>query len=186
MKIPELTAALVVAGAFATVPSLPPGIVGTAQAIRRLAPAAFVEAPIAIRRELSRRGCSIPQPTDGRRSNVISGDFYGRSQVDWAALCSRNQRSSILVFSGADPAAVEELATRSDQDYVQEVEPGRVGFSRAIGVASPASILEHYRWYGGPKPPVLSHPGIDDAFVEKASVVWLWHRGQWLPLTGAN
>src|SRR5262249_49110621 len=32
---------------------------------------------------------------------------------------------------------------------------GAVGYSRALGVASPAYIREHYAAYGGPKPPPL-------------------------------
>jgi len=156
------------------------------QVSRELPPSAFAEVPAPIRRELARRGCSIPQPVEERRANVIRGDFHGRGQVDWAALCSRNQSSSILVFRNGSAAAIEELARRPNQSYVQEVEPGRMGFSRAIRVAAPAFILEHYRWYAGPKPPALSHSGIEDAFIGKASVVWFWHRGRWLQLTGTD
>ena len=128
----------------------------------------------------------VPQPATSRRANVIHGDFYGRGHVDWAVLCSRDQMSSILVFSGGDAAAVAELAPRPNADYMQQTEGGRIGFSREIRVAPPVRILEHYRWHGGPRPPVLSHPGIDDAFIEKASVVWFWYQGQWRRLTGAN
>jgi hypothetical protein len=31
-----------------------------------------------------------------------------------------------------------------------------------------------------------THAGINDVFVGKASVVWYWHQGKWLELTGAN
>jgi len=33
-------------------------------------------------------------------------------------------------------------------------------------------ILRHYRAYGGPNPPPIDHNGIDDSFLEKASVIW--------------
>jgi hypothetical protein len=31
-----------------------------------------------------------------------------------------------------------------------------------------------------------ANDGIEDAFMEKASVVWYWHEGKWLQLAGAN
>jgi hypothetical protein len=160
---------------------------GAPPPIRSLSPSAFTEAPSSIRRELVNRGCSIPQPFGStRRANLIRGDFYGDGHVSWAALCSRNQSSSILVFRNPETVEVAELGRRPDTDYLQEVEPGRAGFSRQITVASPRFILERYRASGGPKPPNLSHSGINDAFLDKASVVWFWQRGRWLRLTGAN
>jgi len=47
-------------------------------------------------------------------------------------------------------------------------------------------ILSRYRAYGGPKPPTIDHQGIDDAFLEKASVVHYFHAGKWRKLTGAD
>ena len=46
--------------------------------------------------------------------------------------------------------------------------------------------MRHYRAYGGPEPPPIDHHGIDDAFLEKASVTWQdFHQGKWLQLQGA-
>jgi hypothetical protein len=47
-------------------------------------------------------------------------------------------------------------------------------------------IMRHYRAYGAPEPPPIDHHGIDDAFLEKASVTWYFHQGKWLQLTGAD
>jgi hypothetical protein len=47
-------------------------------------------------------------------------------------------------------------------------------------------ILRHYRAYGGPKPPPIDHNGIDDAFLEKASVTWYRYNGKWIELQGAD
>jgi hypothetical protein len=82
--------------------------------------------------------------------------------------------------------AVSQLAARPDADFLQVVAPGEIGFSRAIAVASPDFIREHHERYGGTTPPPLIHAGINDAFVEKASVVWYRHQGKWLQLTGAD
>jgi hypothetical protein len=32
----------------------------------------------------------------------------------------------------------------------------------------------------------MNHQGIDDAFLEKASVTYYYYRGKWLQLTGAD
>lgn len=157
------------------------------RATRRLDPSEFTELPRTIRAELHRRGCGIPQPfTNGPRQNVIRGSFTQAGQVDWAILCSRRLSSTILVFRNGDSDVAAELARRPDADFLQVVEPNRIGFSRALGVASVEFIREHHARYGGPEPPTLTHAGINDVFVEKASVVWYWHEGKWLELTGAN
>jgi hypothetical protein len=154
----------------------------------RLAPSAFPELPDAVRRELERRGCLIPQAFSKRTPhNIVRGRFTSSTRKDWVVLCSRRQISSILVFRNGSVASVFELARRPDRDYLQNVGSGGViGFSRAIGVADPKFIREHYDWYGGPQPPPLDHDGINDMFVLKASVVWYRYAGRWLYLTGAD
>lgn len=154
---------------------------------RRLLPSAFTELPASIQKELTRRGCTVPQPYSATRpENVISGRFTSPMRKDWAILCSIRRASSILVFRGGSPSVVVELAREPDRDRLQGIGGGAIGYSRAIGVASPDVIRTHYERYRGPKPPPLDHDGIDDAFIEKASVVWYWRRGRWLELTGSN
>jgi len=46
--------------------------------------------------------------------------------------------------------------------------------------------MRHFSPYGGPTPPQIDHQGIDDAFIEKASVTWYFDGGSWLKLTGAD
>jgi hypothetical protein len=172
-----------------SVPQLPPPEAWEKanRATIRLAPKDFSEIPITIRSELVRRGCFIPQPhTNGGRQNVVRGSFIRRGQTDWAVLCSRELTSGILVFRNGDSRMVDELARRPDADYLQTVDHNRIGFSRAISVASAGHILRYYKLHGGRKPPPLTHAGIEDAFVGKASVVRYWHQGKWLELTGAD
>ena len=107
--------------------------------------------------------------------------------MDIAVLCSKAQVSSVVVFRGGTTSAVAVLAQHPDEGYLQVVDVGgAVGFSRALSVARPSYIREHYAAFGGPKPPPLDHDGINDTFVEKASVVWYWYRGRWLQLQGAD
>jgi len=153
----------------------------------RLAPSAFTDLPAAVVRDLERRGCEIPQTfLDTPRQNVVRGRFTSATRTDIAVLCSRHNASTILVFRGGSPSAVAELVERPDEQFMQVVSAGMTGYSRALGVASPSYIREHHRAHGGPKPPPLDHDGINDSFVEKASIVWYWHRGRWLQLQGAD
>jgi hypothetical protein len=156
-------------------------------ATQRLNPSELPGLPELLRVDLQRRGCTIPQVyTGGPPHNAIRGAFGGVAPVDWAVLCSRERVSTVIIFWSGDSRRVSEIGTRPDAEFLQVVAPGRIGFSRAISVASADSIREHHRRYGGPDPPLLTHGGIDDAFVGKASIVWYWHQGKWLQLTGAD
>jgi len=159
------------------------------RATARLSPSAFRDLPASIHNELLRRGCTIPQAAFWRPEphNVIRGAFTAAGQEDIAVLCSRNRVSSILVFRGGSIESVAELARKPDSAFLQVAGAQQeIAFSRTIGVADADYIRRHYEWYGGPKPPPLDHAGINDAFTEKASVVWYWYRGRWLRLTGAD
>ncbi|HET6957795.1 MAG TPA: hypothetical protein VFI56_14475, partial [Vicinamibacterales bacterium] len=125
--------------------------------------------------------------TDRTPGNVVRGRFTSAGQIDIAVLCSQALVSTILVFRGGRTSSVAELAQGKDEEFLQVVDAGDVvGYSRALGVATPAYIRAHHAAYGGPKPPPMDHDGIDDIFVEKASVVWYWYRGRWLQLQGAD
>lgn len=154
----------------------------------RLKPAVFAGLPLRVRQELERRGCVVPQSySDRGPHNVVRGRFTSAAQTDIAVLCSRQRVSAILVFRGGTTDAVSELAKRPDADFLQVgAAGGVVGFSRAVGIADPTYIQEHYQRYGGPTPPRLDHDGINDIFVGKASVVWYWSTGKWLQLQGAD
>jgi hypothetical protein len=154
----------------------------------RLPPAAFSQLPRNIVQYLQGRGCTVPQTYLSREPhNVIGGEFARRGQIDWAVLCSRNGVSSILVFWRGSTKSVSEIAKAPDNGFLQTVsEGGKIAYSRAIESVGRDYIMSHYKEYGGRKPPPINHQGIDDAFVEKASVVRYYHRGKWLELKGAD
>jgi hypothetical protein len=156
-------------------------------ATTRLNPSVFAEVPVAIRAELERRGCAVPQPHGATRpANVVSGNFTSSRQIDWAALCSRERISVILVFRGGSTTDVAEVARQADRDYLQTLGGGVIGFSRGLGVASAAFIREHHDPASDPPLPPLDHAGIDDRFIGKGSVVWFWSDGRWLQLSGSD
>ncbi len=155
--------------------------------IVRLRPTAFRELPGGVVRELQRRGCTIPQDAFTKKpANVIRGEFAKPGQTDWAALCSIHGASTILVFwngSAKNPAAI---APMEDRNFLQGITATEIGYSRGIAAAGKDFIMGHYRAYGGPTPPPIDHQGIDDAFLEKASVTWYCYDGKWLKLSGAD
>ena len=79
-----------------------------------------------------------------------------------------------------------ELASREDKDLLQVTGPRTIGFSRVIGIARPEHIRWFYQQFGGPKPPLLEHDGIEDMFAGKASTIRDWFGGKWLEPTGMD
>jgi hypothetical protein len=149
--------------------SLPP------TSIRRLPIDAFPNLPPALAGVLRSHKCEVPQPdATGPPRNVIRGEFFAKGEESWAVLCSVNTATSLLVFrSPRDTAPV--TVTTSEITYERDITPVGRDF-----------IMRHYRAYGGPRPPTIDHNGIDDAFLEKASVTWYFHDGRWLRLQGAD
>lgn len=142
---------------------------------------------MAIIDDLERRGCTIPQAYGlGEEHNVVQGELKKKGQKDWAVLCSVKRSSAILIYWNASPKDVSRVANGRDADFLQEVEPGRIGFSRLIDIADANYLFGRYKAYGGPKPPHIKHQGINDIWVEKASEVHYLHRGKWLKLQGAD
>src|SRR3989475_11589669 len=157
------------------------------KAILSVPPDVFPELSDAIISLLRGRGCKIPQPSAiGPPRNVIHGDFFAQGQTAWAVLCSSGGFSSILVFRDNLDAHPEELARSEDKGYLQDVGNDTIQYSREITAVDRKFIMTHYRAYGGPEPPPIDHHGIDDAFMEKASVTHYWYEGKWLRLQGAD
>ena len=149
--------------------------------IRQLPPSAFPDLPAKLRKRLQDRSCTIPQVFGiSEPHNVIRGQFTRKGQTDWAVLCSKDGKSSILVFWGKPTRCPSELALAEDNGFLQP------GYSRQIVMVDKDYIIDHYKSYGGPVPPPLDHQGINDAFVEKASEVHYCYQGKWLRLTGAD
>lgn len=151
---------------------------GRKYSIVRLQPTAFPELPKNLVAELKRRGCKIPQPYTNRKANVIRGEFAKPVQTDWAVLCSANGFSSILVFWNGSERTPTEIAKWSEPDAT-------VIYDAFIKPVGRKFIMDHYRAYGGPKPPPIDHQGIESGG-EKASVVLYLYRGKWLKLQGAD
>jgi hypothetical protein len=186
----HLTTALVLltgAAAFCQTTEGPLDFEKADRQVTRLPPSRFPQLPLAIRQELNRRGCTIPQVWGEKTPhNVIKGLFAQRAELDWAVLCSVNRASTILIFRNASTSRVIELARAADINGLQSVGGTQIGYSREISPVGREFIMRHYQAYGGVTPPPIDHQGIDDAFVGKASVVLYFYRGKWFELTGAD
>jgi hypothetical protein len=154
--------------------------------IVRLPPAVFKELPSNLVRDLERRSCTIPQDYTQVPNNVIRGEFETPGQTDWAILCSVKGFSSILVFWNGSEKHPAKIARLEDRGFLQGIGGGEIGFSRRIGAVGKDFIMQHYRAYGGTKPPPIDHQGINDMYLEKASVVHFHYKQKWYELTGAD
>lgn len=117
---------------------------------------------------------------------MISGRFRDSGQVDWAVLCSRDRASTILVYWGGSTNDVTDLAEAPDDEWLQDVGHGRIGFSRFIRTAAPDAILHERRADGSSDMPPITHDGIEQGMIEKGSSIYYWNAGSWEQLPGAD
>lgn len=160
---------------------------GQSPAIVYRAPQSFGELPPTVIMALDNEGCRIPQGTIDRKivaTNVISGPFAKSGQMDWAVLCSKDGGQYIRVFWGGAARCASRIDKGPEMSQ-EEINQG-LEFDRALDTADKAFIVKHYQAYGGPKPPKITHLGINYEILEKASVVHYCHQGKWLELTGAD
>lgn len=159
--------------------------------IKYLRASDFVELPKNIQHSLEARGCVIPQVYDeSHPHNVIRGQFFKKGQKDWAVLCSKKGTSAILIFKSGSTKSIAEIESSEDKKWIQSYGDDQYGFSRQIIIADKKQILQYYenaREFGEePAIVPIQHDGIDDFFVNKASVVHYYYQGKWLRLPGSD
>lgn len=154
--------------------------------IVRLHPDKFSQLPPTIMKDLTNRGCTVPQTWVSKKThNAIEGEFAKKGQKDWAVLCSKAGVSSIIVFWGGSEKCSPELRSLPDKSFLQGTGSG-IAYSRLLSPVCKDFIDSQFKAYGGPKPPAIDHQGINDEFMDKASIVHYCKNGQWLKLTGSD
>jgi hypothetical protein len=160
---------------------------------RTLRPSAFPELPETIQKRLETLGCAVPQvPGEAKPQNVVQGSFARPAQTDWAVLCSRAGKSSILIFWGKPTTCSSELAIRDDSNYLQGDAEGHLVYSRQISISNTKKILQYAQAFNqdgngkAPDYPRLDHAGIEDIFVGKGSAIYYCSQGKWQTLQGAD
>lgn len=143
-----------------------------AEPIVRLAPAVFSKLPSHVRSGLVRNCCSVPQSfLANEPENAIAGSFTRIGSREWAVLCSANGVSSILIFGARSQEPLSRIAESPDETYIQALGEGRTGYSRRISAVS------------SPTPGLTA---INDAYLDKASTVWVRKGRRWLETEGAD
>jgi hypothetical protein len=144
-----------------------------ARNVSRLPPAVFADVPANVRRSLQQDNCLIPQtPFVRRRHNIVAGEFATRGQRDWAALCSVNLRSRLVVYWGG-PAKCGQLGGWRDdihllEDYVFAYSVHRITVPRMRMAAREFDAKLR-----------LTHDGINFGS-EKGTVAHYCHQGKWV------
>lgn len=152
--------------------------------VHRLRPSAFPRLPIAIRDDLERRHCLVPQPYDARSpANVAHGAFTAPNISEWAILCSVQDTSEILIYrmpSSEDARVVDSLERAADLGWVQDIGDNRRGFSRLIR-ALPRVRVPTWRRddHGRVVPQPFDHDAIEQSFIGKASEAFYHAAGRW-------
>jgi hypothetical protein len=149
--------------------------------VPRLSPDSFPRLPNAVRAELNRRDCVVPQTYgDTARHNVVTGAFTSHGAVEWAVLCSVKRESRILVLDAATGAVVDSLEKVADKQWLQTIGDGKIGFSRFIGVL-PMSVMKDRTTDDDDKPipQPIDHDAINESFLEKAGSAHYRAGGLW-------
>jgi hypothetical protein len=119
MPIRAITALAAIVVAFAVGAYAARQSGGSDDGIKRLPPSAFKDLPALIVRQLTARGCTIPQVVSDTGAypvpnNVIHGEFATKGQTDWAVLCSKSGKSTLLVFWAKAPGPCETSPRTAD------------------------------------------------------------------------
>jgi hypothetical protein len=145
----------------------------------------FPELPAELAKDLTNRGCRIPQvPGVSKRHNVIQGEFAKSGQHDWAVLCLQKHTSTIFVYWNGAARNPAQLAPLDET-----ITPSKNGYYRILRVVGEEFIRRHYDASTSgmdPLPKVLDHDAIDDGVFEKGSSVHYLDNGKWLTLAGSD
>lgn len=155
----------------------------SSDSIRRLAPDAFPTLPAAIRRDLAKRQCLVPQPWDAAApGNVVRGAFTAAGANEWAVLCSVRDTSQILIYrieTGRAARVVDSLLPTADRDWMQAIGGGRSGYSRLLQTRPLRKIRAWRRDVDGqPIPQPIDHDAIDQLFVGKSGEAFYYVAGR--------
>jgi hypothetical protein len=144
--------------------------------IRLLPVASFPQIPAAVANELDARGCMVPQTYEANGpENVISGSFEKQGSDDWAALCSVRGVTTFYVFFQSNLTHPIALRHQPDNQWLG-VEPS-FAYGSAWGILPipPRAVPRTYQ---------MDHDGIEDAFVERSSVIHYYSHGHWTTFKG--
>jgi hypothetical protein len=145
------------------------------------APESIHQLPSGIRQDLTRRQCLIPKyngDTGSEDAAYTRGHFRSGTSDDYAVVCDIHSHKvqDVLVYSNAKGVWKGEVIQRGEGEAT-------------VGNATREYILEHARVYAPEELkslPPLDHNGVEVGIWEKASIIFYFSKGKWLPLAGAD
>ncbi len=148
--------------------------------IRHLPVNSFPQLPAAVREELNRRGCLIPQTYEARGpENVVRASLEQKGSADWAVLCSVHGTVSLLVFFADDGEPVV-LASAPETERLQASGGnGSLGFNWAIDAATPQQVRQAQAGMRR-RPPLLDHDALADSLVDQKTVYHYYSGKAWV------
>jgi hypothetical protein len=161
-----------------------PGRAQSLRAVVRLSPMAISQLPLAVRRGLIARRCTVPQtPFLRMPHNVLQGRFIDPRHRDWAVLCSPKGRdwAHVLVFHRGSARRVDSLAGASLSSHLEQ-RGNRWLYVRSLSRANPAEIRQMAKRHADPLPRCLDHDGLIDALGDDTSTAWYRLHGRWRDL----
>jgi hypothetical protein len=155
----------------------------TISPVTRLAPAAFLEIPAAVRQTLTAQGCQIPQVSGTPEPhNLIRGEFAQVGQQDWVALCAREGRVSLYFVWGGPVRCPNDLELSAETNFLVRDPQGKLVFGTRLGVIDPTAITSLNQRNSSIIPLPISHLGIRQELVGTSTLIQYCDTGKWFRL----
>jgi hypothetical protein len=81
----------------------------------RLAPGSLKDVPPGLVALLKKKGCLVPKAARA----VTKGHFQNSEDIDWAALCSKDRRSSVVVFFSKPSGCADEVGGTDEKSVLE-------------------------------------------------------------------
>jgi hypothetical protein len=154
-----------------------------ARAASRLSPTAFSGLPAPVAAALVEARCAIPQyrfDGDSLANNLLPGQFAAAGQLDYAALCSRDGHTALIVIWGGPSHCASNTKDAADVDAMTGAGEG-VFFSRRIESLTPQRARD-FVWLAGAGLQQLDHDGIVHSSGEYQTSILYCRRGEWIEI----
>jgi hypothetical protein len=137
-------------------------------------PSDFADIPDAIRHELARRRCTIPQFRDGTvPQNLVWGELEHPGQRDLVVLCVRNRSAVTYIFWAGDATRIDVAPATGDSITIAT--PNDIRYRLAVDAPIDPDM-----------PDALEHDGLEGGCCECCSTVYYRHGGRWFWVPGAD
>lgn len=154
--------------------------------VRRLSPSAFLDIPAWLVSALNSASCEIPQfGLERRANNIVAGRFIKASRIDWAAICSSEGTSKILIFSRVQSVPVNVLSLGRDKQGLYDTGYG-FEYGTDVWRISASAARTAARRFDERLPDSVRTAGILIGKSESAASALFFHQGKWIEVPTAD